>query len=382
MVALRRVGLVTAAYVSGSFSLDTKSGKDTEYQRFIDRYPVADAHADARMQRKFGDPIAEKLPGLIGRFDWALGPGFGVEDVRKTKDPQTVYANTASVSGRRFLVHEILTAASTDFDSSHNRRSLVFGDTDTYLSELWPFKGTDEHRAEQVGKLRQYFDRILYQVLDVQTEGVEVMPITLYEPYLRHNQPQAAKAISEARLEKPRKVLAAWGKAWPKIEEEGLHKEEAEKHSRQQARAWVQTAAAQQAGVELRDIEMENWWGELSQYRFLIAPTGLSIQTPKIVEALLVLTVPIVQRHNFPTFDSMVRLGFPMVVLNAWEEITPTKLDEWWAELAPRLESFRKCLTAEGYWALITGSGESECWKLEQNKTARHEDEALARLEV
>jgi len=76
-----------------------------------------------------------------------------------------------------------------------------------------------------------------------------------------------------------------------------------------------------------------------------------------------VLTIPISTREGSargfktePAFDDLKKLGWPMVVLDQWSEITKPKLDEWWDELSPRLVSFRKnCLTTEGFWRIVTG---------------------------
>merc|ERR1712176_1152026 len=100
--------------------------------------------------------------------------------------------------------------------------------------------------------------------------------------------------------------------------------------------------------------------GELASYRFVLAPLGTGLQSQKQLEALLVLTVPIVQRSSFPVFDDLVFLGFPMVVIDNWVEVTPSSLSEWWRELSPRLVHFRyHCLTTEGYWWIV--SGQEKC---------------------
>merc|ERR1712217_115674 len=100
--------------------------------------------------------------------------------------------------------------------------------------------------------------------------------------------------------------------------------------------------------------------GELSKYRLLLNPWGDEIQTPKMVEALLVLTIPIQQRGPSPIYDDLLSYGFPLVVVDEWYEITGDKLDAWWRVLSPRLESFRSnCLSTSAYWSLITGHSTS-----------------------
>ena len=127
-------------------------------------------------------------------------------------------------------------------------------------------------------------------------------------------------------------------------------------------------------------------WAELSKYRFMLSPAGNGVQSSKTLEALLVLTIPIVTRS--PAHKDLVRLGFPIVVVRKsarakrgmprkgkyppsmqeprhpnkapspflrlprkWSEVTKANLERWWAELSPRLESFRaNCLTTDGHY--------------------------------
>mmetsp|Transcript_66665 Transcript_66665/g.133859 ORF Transcript_66665/g.133859 Transcript_66665/m.133859 type:complete len:103 (+) Transcript_66665:50-358(+) len=95
---------------------------------------------------------------------------------------------------------------------------------------------------------------------------------------------------------------------------------------------------------------------DLPKYRFLLSPLGSGIQTAKGIEALMVLTVPVLQRWGFDAFDELVALGFPMVVVTGWTEVTAANASRWWQALSPRLESFRRnCLTVDGYWRMYTG---------------------------
>merc|ERR1712129_47036 len=94
----------------------------------------------------------------------------------------------------------------------------------------------------------------------------------------------------------------------------------------------------------------------LSRYRFLISPWGDGVQSPKTIEALLVLTIPIVKRGSFPVFDDLVRAGFPLAVVDEWSDVTAARLGHWWRTLGPRLGGFRRtCLNASGYWRFVTG---------------------------
>eukprot|EP00415_Alexandrium_ostenfeldii_P001594 UN1594 len=126
--------------------------------------------------------------------------------------------------------------------------------------------------------------------------------------------------------------------------------------TRRELRLWAASAAGRAAGVELRRLTSFEWWAELPKYRFLLCPIGAAVQTAKVVEALLVLTVPIVEPMGYPVYDEIIKLGFPLVLVKNWTAVTRASTEVWWRELAPRLESFRRnCITVEAYWRMYTG---------------------------
>ena len=86
----------------------------------------------------------------------------------------------------------------------------------------------------------------------------------------------------------------------------------------------------------------------LAKHRFALSPTGNGVQSPKQMEALLVQTIPIVSRTA--AHDDLARQGYPIVVVDTWQEVTPANLDLWWAKLSPLLTDARWMLLAE-IWA-------------------------------
>jgi len=129
--------------------------------------------------------------------------------------------------------------------------------------------------------------------------------------------------------------------------------------SRQMAQKWLASPGAADTGVVEKVFHPRAWWAELSKFRFLLSPQGDEIQTPKVVEALLVLTIPITQRGPYRVANDLLRLGFPVVAVDEWDEVTRGSLARWWSELSPRLLSFRaNCLTTDGFWRMITGAVE------------------------
>eukprot|EP00415_Alexandrium_ostenfeldii_P002257 UN2257 len=166
--------------------------------------------------------------------------------------------------------------------------------------------------------------------------GVGTFPIGLNDLYVEMNGPQnIMKAVREASLQKKDKhVLAAWGKIWGVLD--------AKLTSRMAAQNFTDSSCF----VNRTMVDITDYWEALSEHRFLLAPSGSGVQSPKVAEALMVLTIPIVDWS--PAWEDMVNDGWPMVLVDDWNEITPAKLVQWYAELSPKLHAFRLRLTASG----------------------------------
>jgi len=65
--------------------------------------------------------------------------------------------------------------------------------------------------------------------------------------------------------------------------------------------AW---ARANPAMADRRDVHIGRYFGVLRRYRFLLAPHGQAIQSPKFLEAISVYTIPITRRS--PAFEQLV----------------------------------------------------------------------------
>lgn len=364
-----RVCLWSCLYAGVSLRDWGHKPSDPLYQSFLDELPVSRFSLDVGQRLTFGPERVRQTPTYMGRFDWLVDHfpfgswprmhpdivqfirGLGMTaDVRRVRDPRAVYASPHSI---RQLLNE--TAGLPE--SGASQRTLVIGGTDMHLSDaLGP---TLEVRQETLAVLRARFGRIRAEARDVDVEGVEVMPIGLPENYLRSvNVTSARHAMAHARIaDKEEGVLAAWGK-WMRIcKFPHLDRDVVACNSRARAREWAESEEARGVGVQVRTVAGESWWSELSRYRFIISPLGAGVQSSKVIEALLVLTIPIVERQPYPAHDDMRRLGFPIVVVDSWSEVAkPGQLDAWWKELSPQLERFRElCLTADGYWRIATG---------------------------
>jgi len=109
--------------------------------------------------------------------------------------------------------------------------------------------------------------------------------------------------------------------------------------------------------IDRRMINPEQYFVELSKYRFLVAPFGNAVQSSKFAEAQLLLTIPIVR--DWQSFRDLKMYGLPYVIVQSWDEINEANLTRWWAELAPRLVSARWLLTVQGIESLLYGT----CWR-------------------
>ncbi|CAK0816325.1 unnamed protein product [Prorocentrum cordatum] len=288
--------------------------QDPEFFAFIKRYPMC-----------------RGVGGLPDMFDWyARTPKAKVP----TKDPRTVWGGA-----NHEAVEHIIETLEENFPHGRQDRSAYFTG-DMFLSML------DEETIERLKKL--FKGGLFFQAKDIPWEGVTTAPVGLNEYYFRKTWDVAEKAIAAASVDaKPYAALGAWGY----MRKLGGIK------SRQLLQGWVETEAAKAAGVQHRMIEPREYFSELAKYKFLLAPGGGGILSPKTDEALLVLTVPIVIRDGYAAYDDWPKLGWPIVILDAWEEVTAENLDTWWAKFSPRLLRFREnCLTSEGFFKLVTGT--------------------------
>jgi len=307
------------------------AGSQAGYLNFIKKYP------------------ATRSPGPAGfpyKFDWIVHRKRELANLSKGEDPYAVFS-----SMEIHTVPAMLKVLETRWPHSKKNRVAYFTG-DMMLSRLDKNFGKGTY-----DRLRKAFPGgIWWQAYDQRQPGFKTAPDGLNGMYLLPVWDVAEKAINSATLEgKTKGVLAAWGKFHPNLD--------AMVPARTKLHAWVGTPGSIAAGVEHASFEPRDYWTELAKYRFTISPRGGGIQSPKNDEALLVLTIPISTREGStrgfktePAFDDLKKLGWPMVVLDEWSEITKPKLDEWWDELSPRLVSFRKnCLTTEGFWRIVTG---------------------------
>uniref|UniRef100_A0A7S2CJ90 Exostosin GT47 domain-containing protein n=1 Tax=Alexandrium andersonii TaxID=327968 RepID=A0A7S2CJ90_9DINO len=355
---------------------------------------------------------------LFNRFDWQVVPPTAWEIPRETFDSATEAKNNMRLAGCHPVnptqwrngstehpnpktvwavahgVERLLRLAEERLQPDDaGERTVVFSGTEMPLS--WAFGRSPVERNATIMRLRRYFKRIIFQIKDIELEHVLAAPMGFCWGYFMQLLPKWALGANTSRRRlaksfmefsdiiggsvenKTKGILApgAFVASWleePRIPRMCRYYDKVgvlfppsntstqvivdAYESRRQMRSWAESSAARAAGVEFRKVPVSEWYFELSQYRFLMSPIGSAIQSAKTYEALSVLTVPIIVRMNYVLHDELVSLGFPMVVIEGWAEITKGAVDRWWKALSPRLESFRRnCLTVDGYWRMYTG---------------------------
>lgn len=356
---------------------------------------------------------------LMNRFDWQVVPesaflgtkevyehwktsgntskfaGCGKVDVMPWRNDTVTMVDPKTVWAAPHAVQRLLSLAAERLDPGHSDRLVVFAGTEMPLSAA--FGRDPAERAATVAALQRYFKRILYLVRDIDLDGVGVAPMGLCWGYYMSLLPrwlsnttfdrrQLSQVFShfetlvavntsietKGGILACRAVVATWLENLERIgrnvrhyrrlgvlfppSNSSLETVSDATESRRQMRVWAESPAARSVGVELRTIPVEEWYDELAKYRFLISPMGSAIQTSKTIEALIVLTVPIIQRMGYSLHDELVTLGFPVVIIEGWPEITADAVERWWQALSPRLEGFRRnCLSVDGFWRIFTG---------------------------
>jgi len=318
------------------------------------------------------------LPAHLAKFDLF----FGFEDtitpgwINSPPDSFDDVADPKSVLVSPLHVEAFLQQCELRLDASHNRRVVVFGLLEVPLSEA--FGDTGAARSLTRDRLSKYFDRIWYYSTDVELSRVRTLPIGITEMYMRSSTEAMLEAYRDVDVIdewKKGTMLAAWGVYTSK---DGAHIPEPDPNyteqdkmgysspawiavynqaidNRNDAEGWLAGNDSKAVQVDFRVVPTERWWHDLSTYKFLLSPIGTAIQCSRLVEALLVLTVPVVKRGPYRALDDLRGLGFPIVVVDYWVEITPDSLDAWWRTLSPGLRGFRdRCLTSDGFWRLLT----------------------------
>jgi len=303
------------------------------------------------LQRKDEVDYAHRFPRIYDRFDisvhWDVRASRGWDDLELWASGRVCSCYIEAITGDRSVKERKIRELEGLVSGIHRSttktcfRILLVGGGDTHLSEPIIFKLITRIQDSA------YFDRIYYEAYDVDSPSlpsVWPMPIGLTDFYVLAIPPgKIEAALLDLNLSKKKGAIAAWGSFWPDLDNQLPWRKSLAKFV--QNTRWLQRSYVKQS----------DWYSELASYRFMFCPDGAGVVSPKWMEALLVQTIPIAPK--LPAYVKLQEMGYPFVVVDRWEDVTPHKLRIWWRQLSPLLEKFSWSHTSNCWWALLTTPG-------------------------
>ncbi len=191
--------------------------------------------------------------------------------------------------------------------------TVIIAGRDTNLSKVLPIVET----------LLPYCQKIYYEAKDIAHPEIESfsMGFTSFYFYLHRVEfetiSQLATLVSNLEWEK-QGVLAAWGGIYARLDQILA--------DRRAAVEFVENCP----WIQREQLEPADYWQRLAESKFLLAPAGNGIQSPKLAEAWLMRTVPIVTDN--PCFRDLQAEGFPLLIIDQWNDLTQKLLENFETE--------------------------------------------------
>jgi len=197
----------------------------------------------------------------------------------------------------------------TLLDNSHfsSQPSLVVAGMDMLLSSV----------INDIDEMSSKFSKIYFEAKDIESDCVQSFSMGFISYYLRDAVPSNIKRaidISDS-TDKSKQVLAAWGQRWKYLD--GIIDD----------RGLADKFLSSQDFLSRESIPFDDYWQRLAEYHFLLAPKGQGVQSPKLAEAWMVKTIPIVTKN--PCFVDLARMGYPLILIDDWKEVTPENVEKW-----------------------------------------------------
>jgi hypothetical protein len=240
------------------------------------------------------------LPKSFEIFDWVIWSELDARiDKMEAEEPKKILCASHPKCIKTLL-------EKSDFSS---KPSLVIAGMDTLLSTV----------IDDVLAMSGRFSNIYYEAKDVESDVIKSFSMGFISYYLKDAKPaNIQKAIEYSdNSTKTESVLAAWGQRWKFLDDKIDDRRSAD------------IFLSSQNYLSRKSIPFEDYWQELAKYQFLLAPRGQGIQSPKLAEAWMVKAIPIVTKT--PCFLDLKNLGYPLILIDEWEEVTPENIEKWQA---------------------------------------------------
>ena len=238
-------------------------------------------------------------PLAFDHFDWVIwAPDDALFQRKRTEQPKTIL----SLAARPSL--EALLARTEEIKDA----TIVIAGEDIHLSKV----------IELVEPLIPHCKAIFYEAKDIRHESIRSFCMGSISYYMnRFDQDLFSELIAKAKASQAEKkgVLAAWGAIWKHLDETV--------EDRKNATIFVENTP----WLKRETLHPDIYITRLMESRFMLAPAGNGIQAPKLAEAWLMRTVPIVVSN--PCFEDLQDEGFPFLMLNKWDDLTENLLAQF-----------------------------------------------------
>ena len=270
-----------------------------------------------------------KKPEILSKFDYCVGDTYPGGSCR------TVFCNPDRALTHSFTEIPALTGTS--------RRVLVVMGEDAHSSKLKP---------EAKKRIQERFSSVFWEANTDPDFGT--LPMGLNSCYVAiQGTYRAERAILNAGSISDRRLLCV--PAWNTFSQE---------LSLPSAKKWASKAVGSRTRLgnfinkhkDYHWFDSKKWhpseyYSGLSQYKFSVCPTGNGIQAPKLFEALLVRTIPVVEDEL--AHRQLVQLGIPLVIVQDWEDISPKYLSDVYDQLKIDWEHVIYLFSTKGVYDII-----------------------------
>ena len=149
---------------------------------------------------------------------------------------------------------------------------------------------------------------------DIPHKKVKTFPMLFSYAYLlMQGSDNIMSAYREASNNKKSKLVStAFGTLWKELDE---------KPERQKLIKWIDKTP----WISRDEYEPKDFLKEVAKNKFFVCALGNGIQSTRMFECYLVRTIPIVERKL--AFEELQKYGFPMLIVDSWEELSPPYLN-------------------------------------------------------
>lgn len=254
------------------------------------KYPITRYWGSER-RKIFNNTQFPGLPLWLSYFDWVIGWQHGY---RKNKFPELIFCHPNLLS--------FISLYSFLNKKKFKNSTIVFGGEDTKLSRQKKFF---------LFLLSKTFKNIFYEAKDIEYYNIKIMPIGLTEFYLRSFENEFLKLINK-NTSKSKLLMCSFGFYWPHLNE--LIKDRAEAIKFSKSKKYITN----------NTFDTLEYLNQLSMHKYFLVPLGNGIQSPKLIEAILLKTIPIMT-ESLASLE-LKKKGFPILIVNKWTDINEQML--------------------------------------------------------